>query len=263
VFTHVSHDQVDLSWSPSIDNIGVEGYYVVRNGITIGSASNTVYSDLTVNASTYYEYYLIAYDAAGNFSESSDTVSTTTPNAPDTEAPTAPANLTAEAVSPYQINLVWEASTDNIGVVGYDIYKDNIYSITVETTSFGDTNLTPGTTYEYFVIARDAAGNSSLPSNTAVVTTEAEEQYGILTGTVYSSAGGVLSGVKVTVSLKNYQVVEYTDINGVYIFPQIPPETYTARYVGTNEYQQISTQVTIQAGTTTVQNVTLVLKKNK
>ena len=89
----------------------------------------------------------------------------------DTQPPTAPANLTATAVSPSQINLAWTASADNVGVVEYKIYRNGVEIGSTASTSFQDNGLSANTTYGYFVRARDAANNLSNPSNTAYATT--------------------------------------------------------------------------------------------
>lgn len=90
---------------------------------------------------------------------------------PDTEPPTAPTNLTATAVSSSQINLAWTASTDNVGVTGYQVFRDGAQVGTTATASYPDTGLSPSTTYSYYVKAYDAAGNVSAQSNTAQATT--------------------------------------------------------------------------------------------
>jgi len=91
----------------------------------------------------------------------------------DTTAPSVPANLTATAVSSSQINLSWSASTDNVGVSGYEIYRGGSLVGTSATTSFSNTGLTASTAYSYTVKAKDAAGNLSAASNTATATTQA------------------------------------------------------------------------------------------
>ncbi|WP_224371045.1 CBM96 family carbohydrate-binding protein [Hyalangium versicolor] len=89
----------------------------------------------------------------------------------DTQAPTAPANVTASAASSSQINLSWSAATDNVGVTGYDLYRDGTFLKSVSGTSTSDSGLAAATTYSYSVRARDAAGNVSSPSNTVSATT--------------------------------------------------------------------------------------------
>jgi len=82
-----------------------------------------------------------------------------------------PANVQATAASSSQINLSWSASTDNLGVTGYDVHRDGAFLKTVSGTSTSDTGLAAATTYSYQVRARDAAGNVSASSNTASATT--------------------------------------------------------------------------------------------
>jgi hypothetical protein len=100
----------------------------------------------------------------------------TTP-APDVTAPSAPGNLTATDVQHNQVTLGWDASTDDVGVVAYDIYRDGdpnpIDSVDGATTSYQDTTVVANTDYNYTVQARDAAGNVSGPSNPVNVTTPA------------------------------------------------------------------------------------------
>ena len=96
------------------------------------------------------------------------------PNVSDTQAPTTPANLTASAASSSQINLSWSASTDNVGVAGYKLYRNGgttpIATVTSGTT-YQDTGLAAAKSYSYTVAAYDAAGNTSAQSAVAFGTT--------------------------------------------------------------------------------------------
>ena len=89
----------------------------------------------------------------------------------DTVPPTVPTNLTATAISSTQINLTWTASTDNVGVTGYQIFRNGVQVGTSATNSYSDTGLTASTTYTYTVSAYDAAGNVSAQSSAASATT--------------------------------------------------------------------------------------------
>ncbi|MGE5529219.1 MAG: fibronectin type III domain-containing protein [Patescibacteria group bacterium] len=170
--TAVSSGRIDLSWTASTDNVGVTGYKVFRGGVEIDTVTGTTYQDTGLSPSTTYNYYVKAFDAAGNISAQSNTAQATTQQSGgDTQAPTAPANLTATAVSSSQINLSWTASTDNVGVTGYQVFRNGEQVGTSGTTSYADTGLTPNTTYSYYVKAYDAAGNVSTQSNTAQATT--------------------------------------------------------------------------------------------
>lgn len=96
-------------------------------------------------------------------------------SAPDVQAPTAPAALTATAPSAGQVDLRWTAATDNLGVVGYDITRNGVLlaSTTTALTSFSDRTPAPATTYTYEVRSRDAAGNRSTAGARAEVATPA------------------------------------------------------------------------------------------
>ncbi len=152
--------QVYVSWSDSTDNVGVIGYYVYRNnGIVANTPGYTYYTDLPPAGA--YNYTVAAYDAAGNISAQSSVAFVTVDK--DTTPPTAPANLVA-VPSSSSIALLWDASTDNVGVAGYYIYRNNIKQITqsaITSNSYTDYGLNPGTTYSYFVLAYDASGNTS------------------------------------------------------------------------------------------------------
>ncbi|PKV49046.1 putative secreted protein (Por secretion system target) [Aquimarina sp. MAR_2010_214] len=89
----------------------------------------------------------------------------------DTQAPSAPAGLTASNVAQTTLTLSWNAATDNVGVTGYDVYQGttNLGSVTATTRNI--TGLTANTAYQFTVKAKDAAGNVSAASNTLDVTT--------------------------------------------------------------------------------------------
>lgn len=159
--TPVSSSQINLSWSPSSDDTGVTGYTVRRDGAIVGTPAATSFSDTGLAPNTTYTYTVDAFDAADNTSAESAGVQATTLAGADTTPPSQPANVVATPISETQIDLTWDASTDNVGVVGYRIERDGVLLRTQSTTSYSDTGLTTNTTYEYTIIAFDAAGNSS------------------------------------------------------------------------------------------------------
>ena len=91
----------------------------------------------------------------------------------DTVAPSAPASLVASGTSSSATTLTWTASTDNVGVTGYNIYSGANLLGTSTTTSSNITGLTASTTYSFSIKAKDAAGNLSTSSNVVNVTTAA------------------------------------------------------------------------------------------
>ncbi|UNK17475.1 glycosyl hydrolase family 18 protein [Paenibacillus sp. N3/727] len=84
----------------------------------------------------------------------------------DTVAPTTPANVTVSGVTSSSVTLSWLASTDNVGVTGYDVYQGTSLAISVNGTTATITGLSASTTYSFKVVAKDAAGNLSPASET-------------------------------------------------------------------------------------------------
>lgn len=164
----------NLSWTASTDNIGVTGYEVYRGATLLGTVATTSYSVTGLTASTAYTFSVKAKDAAGNISAASNTVNVTTLDpVADTTAPSAPTNLTASGTTSSSTNLAWTASTDNVGVTGYDVYQGATLLGVTTSTSYSVTSLTASTAYTFIVKAKDAAGNTSGDSNSVTVTTSA------------------------------------------------------------------------------------------
>lgn len=173
VATNTTYNSSDLSWSPATDNIGVTGYDVYQNGSFLTQVTGLNLQITGLNPSTTYSFYIVARDVAGNTSLASNTVNVTTDNFVDTEAPSTPTGLSTSNTSETSTNLSWNTSTDNVGVTGYNVYQDGGFIINVVGTNYQVVGLNENTTYAFYVIARDAAGNSSTSSNTVIVTTDA------------------------------------------------------------------------------------------
>jgi len=171
--TGTTSSSVSLSWSASTDNVGVAGYDILRNGTQVGTSSTTSFSDTGLTASTAYSYSVKAFDAAGNTSAASTAVSATTTGASggDTQAPSVPSGVVVAGTTSSSVSLSWSASTDNVGVSGYDVLRDGVQVGTSTTTSFSDTGLAASTAYSYSVKAFDAAGNTSAASVAVSATT--------------------------------------------------------------------------------------------
>src|SRR5581483_6049270 len=169
-----SPTQIDVSWLAATDNVGVSGYQLERCSgsactafAQIAAPTGTSFSDTSLAASTSYSYRVRAVDAAGNVGGYSLVASATTPT-PDVSAPTTPTGFTATVVSASQVNLTWNASSDNVGVTGYILERCLgagctawVQIATPSGTSYSDTGLSATTTYRYWVRAIDAAGNRS------------------------------------------------------------------------------------------------------
>lgn len=173
--TPESATSVKLTWPAATDNVGVTGYYIQRGGVTVALVTNGLnYTDSDLLPTTDYSYVVRARDAAGNVAAASNTATVTTPALPDTTAPSTPGNLNATTVRTTQVNLAWVASTDNVGVMGYNIFRNGTKVGTSSGTSYGDTGLDANTTYTYSVSAFDAAGNTSSQTNNMTVRTAVE-----------------------------------------------------------------------------------------
>ena len=137
---------------------------------------STRYTASTPNWTSASNFDIGAYQyASSGYNSFDDAISMFVVSAPasasDTQPPTAPTNLAASAVSSSQINLSWTASTDNVGVTGYQIFRGGTRIGTTANTSYSDSGLSPSTSYTYTVTAYDAAGNVSTPSVPASTTT--------------------------------------------------------------------------------------------
>jgi gliding motility-associated-like protein len=160
-----------LTWIPSTDNAGVTGYDVYQNGSLVASVAGTTANISGLSVSTTYSMSVKAKDAAGNISAASNPLNVTTP---DTHAPSVPTGLTASSVTQTSFTLTWTASSDNVGVTGYEVYRDGTLITTVTIASANITGLSASTTYAMTVKAKDAAGNASAPSSALNVTTEVQ-----------------------------------------------------------------------------------------
>ncbi len=109
-------------------------------------------------------YYVFNRDVEGMCAELVEDIQ-------DITAPSVPKGLSAENVSYTSLKLTWNAATDDTGVAGYDVYRDDKKVMSVSGTSYTDRNLAPGTKYSYYVIAKDATLNTSGASKTYTVTT--------------------------------------------------------------------------------------------
>lgn len=100
----------------------------------------------------------------------------------DTQAPTAPSSLSSFNVTNTSATLNWSASSDNVSVTGYRIYRNGSSIGTVTGTSANVTGLSASTSYTFYVRAYDAAGNTSSNSNTLNVTTQSNSSGGCTGG---------------------------------------------------------------------------------
>lgn len=125
----------------------------------------------------------------------------------DTTAPTT-STLTASGTSTSSTNLSWTAATDNVGVTGYDVYQNGVFKASTTTTSLIVNGLTAATTYNFYVKAKDAAGNISVASNTVNITT-------LTLADTTAPSTSILSASGTTTSSTNLSWTAATDNVGV------------------------------------------------
>lgn len=156
----VSETSIHLTWATS--NGTPTGYEVYRDGACAGVVGASSCSfDETGLTPGLHSYTVRAFDRALNLSAMSTAVSVDTRiPTPDDEPPSVPSDLTGVA-SGSTITLNWTPSTDNLGVSGYEVRRASTVIDDTADTSFEDTELIRGNTYDYSVRAYDAAGNYS------------------------------------------------------------------------------------------------------
>ena len=166
--TSVNQTSVSVRWSPATDDRGVVGYSVYRSSAPVGSTGATSYTVGGLSCGASYVIAVDAYDAAGNRSARSSTTATTSqcpapgPAPPgDTTPPSVPSGLAVTGATGSTISLRWTASTDNTGVAGYGLYRDNAAAGSVSVTSATFSGLACGRSYDLAVDAYDASGNRS------------------------------------------------------------------------------------------------------
>ena len=253
-----------LSWIASVDDWSVAYYRIFRDGVAIAQVGGNelMYVDNFPPPGTH-DYYVVAYDHAtargagltpeqqiiagfgnpyGNASPPSDAGGSVTP---DNIAPTVPANLVAVA-SGSSVSLSWSASTDNVAVTSYGVYRDNvkIADVLAPATTYIDAGLAVGS-YVYTVDAADAASNRSAQSasSTANIVPVVDGAAPSVPGSVVATTSPDLHGRDVVISwaastdnvgVAGYSVyrdgVKIADVNGAtlsYLDPALATATYS------------------------------------
>jgi chitodextrinase len=167
-----------IQWQSSTDNVGIKDYRLYQNGKQIAVINGNFYTVLGLTPSTIYSFTVAAEDTSGNLSSQSSPLTITTSANPDTQPPTAPTGLSSSGLSQTGFNFSWAASTDNVGVVGYRVLQgssdpnaaNDIIVGTTTSTSIAISGLTPGTKYNFIVVAFDARGNEARSSIMPITT---------------------------------------------------------------------------------------------
>ncbi|MFG3704830.1 glycoside hydrolase family 9 protein [Micromonospora sp. NPDC047670] len=184
VASAVTATGLTLTWPASTDagGSGLAGYEVTQaqvgsDALVLHTAGTNSLAVTGLLPERTYRFTVRARDGAGNRSAASPVAEVSTPAAPgpDTVAPSRPGTPTASAVTATGLTLNWAASTDNVGVTGYRVYREagatDVLVGSPTGTTLAVTGLTAATAYQFHVVAVDAAGNTSAASAPVSVTT--------------------------------------------------------------------------------------------
>lgn len=161
-FVRSTSTSVMMRWNESADKIKLNCYEIYRDGKLVETTKQTEFIDNGLNTHTQYEYYIVALGANGVRSENSNIIKAATDV--DAYAPTTPTGLQAVIRTDGSVYLTWIASSDNVSVDGYNLYRNGEFIGNTVGTAYNDKNAEPGY-HEYYVEAFDNEGNNSLYSD--------------------------------------------------------------------------------------------------
>lgn len=159
-------NSISVAWDASTDNKAVTGYDKIRDGFQVADQTNVLtytFAPAIWACGQSHQIQIKAFDAAGNRS-SPATGTFNTATCPDTIAPSAPGNPHESDDSSTTATVVWDASTDNVGVTGYKVNGSDVGNVLLYQFS----GLTCGQSVPVSIVAYDAAGNESATATTTV-----------------------------------------------------------------------------------------------
>jgi len=181
--TALSDSAIRITWSGSVDNVSVDGYNVYRNDRYYATVHDTTnYIDTSVSGGQTYEYAIVAFDDARNYTILSDADEATAGGGSGVGAaprgtvvsgtPGTPGGLRTEARGKDRISVFW----NDMGARGYNVYRDGSYRTTVRGTSWTDTGLEDGREYRYQVVAFGDGGKYSAYSGAVTARTSGDSR---------------------------------------------------------------------------------------
>lgn len=175
VASNITQTGFNLSWAASVDNRSVAGYDAYNGSTLIGSVdgNSTTMNVTGVKSGTVFNIVVIAKDDEGNVSTPSNKIATSTLTSTDNILPIPPTTILATDINSVSFILNWSGATDNVGIDGYDVYKNGSLCGSTTSTNFAVTGLTENTAYIITIITKDLAGNLSAASQSTTVTTVA------------------------------------------------------------------------------------------
>ncbi|GAB3828211.1 glycoside hydrolase family 9 protein [Dactylosporangium cerinum] len=225
VASDVAATTLRLTWAASTDaESGVTGYEVRRvsgGTSTVVATPTTASASLTgLTAATAYTFTVAARNGAGLTSAASAPVTVTTADPPADNRPSAPGTPVASAVTATGLTLTWPAATDDHGVAGYEVVRQQGDALSILASSTGPsitlTGLTPATDYVLMVRAKDTAGQFSGFSAAATARTLPANAGGCR---VAYSTNGWDTGFTGSVTITNGGTTAWTSWTLAFTFP--------------------------------------------
>jgi len=162
-----------VSWQGPVGFGTNPGYNVYLNDVYVSTVFESSYTIRGLNTANANNFYVVAFDAGGNFSQRSSVLALSTSG--DITAPVvaagdsgvdadasvfvAPTGLQIESTAARSATITWAGSVDNS--IGYNVYVNNNYADTVFGNSYTLNNLTPGQSSSLYLIAFDGDNNFS------------------------------------------------------------------------------------------------------
>jgi chitodextrinase len=216
----VSSNRILLTWTPSTDNVGVTGYNVFVDNVYVKTVTVNQTELTGLTQLTTYSIQVQALDAAKNRSVRSTALSVTTR---DGLAPSVPSGLVSSNITKTGFRVTWTASTDNVAVRSYNVYRNGVYVATVgsTTSSYTFSGLPFNETHSVRIMAIDTAGNRSAQSEAlSIATTFTPDPTPPSAPTNLESSNVSKTGFRVTwtaatdnVAVTNYNIYR----NGAYV----------------------------------------------
>lgn len=242
-FVRSTSTSIVLKWNASIGVKDILCYQIYRNGKLAGTSTQTEYIDNDLSPHTKYEYCIVAVDVGGNSSESSSSLAAYT-NV-DKYAPTAPTGLVIRIREDGSLYAAWIASTDNVCVEGYNIYRNGELIDTVSGTSYKDYNAEPGY-HEYYVEAFDNDGNTSMFSDSVFVDNMPPQKPVLSIDDISASSISFSWFAEDNLEIKSYKVYKNNELllntnNTSYIDSDITSgEKYSYYVIAVDSFENIS-----------------------
>jgi chitodextrinase len=205
--TSVAETTLTLNWTDATDNVGVSRYGVFQDGTLIGEPITNTFDVTSLILGNSYDFTVYSIDVANNLSLVSNILNETTV---DTIAPSAITDLSSASVTETTLTLNWTAATDNVAVTDYEVFQDAVsIGLTGGPNTLDVTSLTLGNSYDFTVFAKDAAGNTSLVSNTLNETTVDATAPSAITDLSSASVAETTLTLNWTAATDNVAVTDY------------------------------------------------------